>query len=351
LTAELPFTGERFTPETAGAIWYEHWHRYCAVRELAAGKRVLDCACGEGYGSMLLAGVAASVIGVDIDGPAIRHAAARYGEQANLGFVQGSCTKLPIRSASVDLLVSFETIEHLAEQEMMLAEFARVLGPGGVLVLSSPNKREYGQAHDAVNRFHVRELTREELASRLAEHFPRQAWYGQRVLAHSVLWSEAKREERPWQLMTLADWRLETPDTPAPALYFVVICGGPQASLPRLPALSLFADDSQSLYRDYERSADAQKELYWEMVDARKVAAQRLQEALAVLDQLTNALERERALQAQLAPLDSERLRLVGELDGTVARLRYRESWQGWMRWPLSRLRRLLLPSAARVSE
>ncbi|HEX7272317.1 MAG TPA: class I SAM-dependent methyltransferase, partial [Casimicrobiaceae bacterium] len=218
MTAELPFTGERFTPETAGAIWYEHWHRYCAVRELAAGKRVLDCACGEGYGSMLLAGVAASVIGVDIDGPAIRHAAARYGEQTNLGFVQGSCTRLPLGDASMDLLVSFETIEHLAEQEAMLAEFARVLGPSGVLVLSSPNKREYGQAHDAVNRFHVRELTREELASRLTEHFPRQAWYGQRVLAHSLLWSESQSDERPWQLMTLAGWRLETPGAPAPAL-------------------------------------------------------------------------------------------------------------------------------------
>jgi SAM-dependent methyltransferase len=351
LTAELPFTGERFTPETGGAIWYEHWHRYCAVRELAAGKRVLDCACGEGYGSMLLAGVATSVIGIDIDGPAIRHAATRYAEQANLTFVQGSCTKLPLGDSSVDLLVSFETIEHLAEQEVMLAEFARVLRRGGVLILSSPNKREYGQADDAVNRFHIRELTREELASRLVEHFPQQAWYGQRVLTHSLLWSEGEREGRPWQLMTLTNWRVETPTVPSAALYFIVVCGGPEASLPRLPALSLFADESQSVYREYERAAEIQQVLLWDKVNAEKIAAQRLQEALAVVDQLTSALERERALEAQLAPLENERVRLVRELDRVATLLRFRESWQGWLRWPLSKLRRRLLPNAARVSE
>jgi hypothetical protein len=55
LTAPLPFTGERFTPELRGAIWYEHWHRYCVTLFAARGQRVLDAACGEGYGSWLLA--------------------------------------------------------------------------------------------------------------------------------------------------------------------------------------------------------------------------------------------------------------------------------------------------------
>jgi SAM-dependent methyltransferase len=351
LTADLPFTGERFTPETSGAIWYEHWHRYCAVRPLAAGKRVLDCACGEGYGSMLLAGVAASVVGIDIYGPAIRHAVSRYGEQANLRFVRGSATKLPLGDGSVDLLVSFETIEHLAEQEAMIAEFARVLGRDGVLVISSPNKREYQQPDDSTNNFHVRELTREDLASRLAAHFQQQAWYGQRVLAHSLLWSEGGSDERAGQLMTLANWRLETPAAPAPPLYFVVVCGRPGIALPRLPALSLFDDGSQSLYRDYERALLAEKRLYWDKVDAQNIAAQRVKETLAAVDQLTSARERERALAVQIAALENETSRLAKELDRTAARLQHRESWPGWVRWPLGRLRRLLLPNAARVSE
>ena len=56
--AALPFTGERFTPECVREIWYEHWHRYAFARRLGAGRRVLDAACGEGYGSALLAKVA-----------------------------------------------------------------------------------------------------------------------------------------------------------------------------------------------------------------------------------------------------------------------------------------------------
>ena len=77
MTAFLPFTGERFTPEARGAIWYEHWHRYCVALSAVAGKRVLDAACGEGYGSWLLAGAAAEVVGVDIDHSAIAHAVSR----------------------------------------------------------------------------------------------------------------------------------------------------------------------------------------------------------------------------------------------------------------------------------
>ena len=75
-TASLTFTGERFLPEVRGAIWYEHWHRYAAVAPLARGKRVLDAACGEGYGSFLLAQPAQRVIGVDVAPEAIAHAGA-----------------------------------------------------------------------------------------------------------------------------------------------------------------------------------------------------------------------------------------------------------------------------------
>src|SRR5262249_3120187 len=118
----LVFTGERFTPESRGAIWYEHWHRYCAAVPIARGLRVLDAACGEGYGSALLAQKAATVIGVDIEADAIAHANARY-RMPNLTYVWASVTALPLAPASIDMIVSFETIEHLREQRAMLAEF------------------------------------------------------------------------------------------------------------------------------------------------------------------------------------------------------------------------------------
>ena len=74
---------------------------------------------------------------------------------------------MPLPSASVDLVVSFETIEHLREQREMLAEFRRVLAADGVLVISSPNRPVYNEGGGIDNHYHVRELDRAELAALL----------------------------------------------------------------------------------------------------------------------------------------------------------------------------------------
>src|SRR5450432_456548 len=216
LTAPLPFTGERFTPEIRGAIWYEHWHRYCVALPAARGLRVLDAACGEGYGSWLLAGSAAEVIGVDLDRAAIDHAVQRYEARPNLRYLQASCSALPLAAHSVDLIVSFETIEHLDGQDAMLAEFRRVLAPGGALIISSPNKAIYSEETGYSNEFHVRELTREELNAMLAPSFPQQVWYGQRVLAHSLLWNESAAATPGAEMVALGDDRVTQLPVPAP---------------------------------------------------------------------------------------------------------------------------------------
>ena len=127
---------ERFLPGTEGEIWYEHWHRYHFAAGLAVGKRVVDAACGEGYGAALLARHAASVIGADLSREAVAHARAAYTGVANLAFVEASCTRLPLPDASADLFVSFETLEHIQEQESFLDEIARVLTHDGLLLLS-----------------------------------------------------------------------------------------------------------------------------------------------------------------------------------------------------------------------
>src|SRR5512144_788695 len=126
----LTFTGERFLPELSGEIWHEHWHRYALALPLARDCRVLDAACGEGYGSDALGRVAREVTGVDVAREVVGHATLRYGRQ-NVRFVSASCTALPFADASFDLVVSFETIEHLPGQRQMLAEFRRVLAPSG----------------------------------------------------------------------------------------------------------------------------------------------------------------------------------------------------------------------------
>ena len=110
------FTGERFVPGyTDGATELEHVHRYCFALPYVAGRRVLDVACGEGYGSDLLAQVAGTVIGIDIDVQTVLTAAARY-RRPNLNFLAANANSIPIEHASIDVVTSFETIEHIENQ-------------------------------------------------------------------------------------------------------------------------------------------------------------------------------------------------------------------------------------------
>jgi SAM-dependent methyltransferase len=368
--ATLTFTGERFMPEVRGPIWYEHWHRYAAVAPLAAGKRVLDAACGEGYGSYLLAQDAVAVTGVDIAADAIAHAAGHYA-QPNLQFTIGSVTQLPLPPASVDLIVSFETIEHLREQEQMLAEFRRVLGADGILVISSPNRPVYNEGGGVENHFHVRELDRAELAALLAPAFPRQTWYAQRVVAQSVLWAEAPVAAAT-SFLTLGDHRPVASPAPAPPMYFVVVCGGEHAVLPVLPALSLFDDGECSLWRDYARALARESELAWDELNARKIAEDRLAELVSAINALASAravgvaqAERIVALEAALETTRTKAQEALTQAElalmqmqaahaqttdahareqaahgETRARLAYRESARGWLRLPFAVVRR-----------
>ena len=254
MTEPLPFTGERFTPECQREIWYEHWHRYAFALAFARGRRVLDAACGEGYGSALLSTVAGSVLGVDIADEALAHARARYGTRANLRFEQGDATALDaLPAASFDLIVSFETLEHVQAQESMVAGFARLLAPGGLLLLSSPDKRTYSDLTGFRNEHHVRELYREELDALLAPHFPARRVYGQKLLFQSAIWDLGAPPARAAPLTAGAD------GAPAPGLgyaplYFLVLCARAPADLPADAAglLSLFGEQAETVYRHYE---------------------------------------------------------------------------------------------------
>jgi GT2 family glycosyltransferase/SAM-dependent methyltransferase/glycosyltransferase involved in cell wall biosynthesis len=183
--APLPYDGERFVPGADPDSQLLHFHRYAAAVPLAAGREVLDIASGEGYGSWMLARVAARVTGVDVDPASVAHAAARYGGPT-LGFRVGDARAIPLPDASVDLVTCFETLEHLAEQDRMIDEIRRVLRPGGALCVSTPNAAEY--ARDAApNPFHARELTEAEFRALLSRRFAHVALYGQRLLLGSVI--------------------------------------------------------------------------------------------------------------------------------------------------------------------
>jgi GT2 family glycosyltransferase/SAM-dependent methyltransferase/glycosyltransferase involved in cell wall biosynthesis len=181
---ELPWTGERFVPSCTGQLLYEHLHRYAVAATLADGKRVLDIACGEGYGSNLLAATAAQVIGVDIASEVIAHARQAYRKE-NLIFREGSCLNIPVEDHSIDLVVSFETIEHIDEPLAFLQEIKRVLAVDGALIMSSPDKAEYTDRTGATNPFHKRELYHEEFLLLLKQHFKRCRIGKQKLVAGS----------------------------------------------------------------------------------------------------------------------------------------------------------------------
>jgi SAM-dependent methyltransferase len=249
---KLEFTGERFTPECQREIWYEHMHRYVLAAHWCDGRKVLDAACGEGYGSHLLARTASSVTGVDISEQAVRHANQKYGVDAKLEFKVADCTQLPFEDGGFDVVVSFETLEHLSAQQEMIAEFRRVLDPGGMLVLSSPDKAEYSDRNGFNNEFHVRELYRDELETLLAGQFPSVRVLGQKLLFHSAIWDLQQVSSVTVRTLHGPD-RLEQGLIGHAPLYFIALCAASDENLPGLEGLlDLFDDDDESVYKHYQ---------------------------------------------------------------------------------------------------
>lgn len=252
----LPFTGERFTPECVREIWYEHWHRYAFIMPLARGRRVLDAACGEGYGSALLTTVAAHVTGVDLDTDTIDHARLRYAELPRLSLTCGSVTDLDAETGAFDLIVSFETIEHLLEQERMLDEFRRVLAPDGLLVVSSPDRVAYNAGSTQPNPFHVRELDRGEFIELLAARFPAHRLFGQKLGFHSLVWQmDGNAAGAESLILDPATSRVRQGFDPSP-VYHLAVCAARADLLPALPGVSLFADEQASVYSHYNTEID-----------------------------------------------------------------------------------------------
>lgn len=165
---DLEFTGERIVPgKTAEALFREHEERYVFAGQYVAGKDVLDVACGTGVGTSFLRQAGAHrAWGLDIDPEAIAFARTRYRD---CEFARCEATDLCLADSLIDVVVSFETIEHVKDQQKFIFECNRVLRPGGLLICSTPNTRMY--RWQGVNPFHKHELTSQEFERLLGEHF------------------------------------------------------------------------------------------------------------------------------------------------------------------------------------
>jgi SAM-dependent methyltransferase len=214
----LPLTGERTIP---GLDIENYWFRrhevvYQRLAHRCAGRDVLEAGFGEGYGADLLADVARSVTGVDYDESAVAHVRARYPRVA---VHQGNLASLPLPDESVDVVVNFQVIEHLWDQPQFVAECRRVLRPGGLLMMSTPNRITFTPDSDTpLNPFHTRELNAAELTELLTDggfalesmsgvfHSPQlqvlDAKYGGSIIEAQIARAVA---DAPWPADLLAD--------------------------------------------------------------------------------------------------------------------------------------------------
>lgn len=194
---ELQWTGERLVTQQKDMHFVtEHLHRYALAMQLAENKVVLDIACGEGYGSNLLATVAEKVYGVDIDDNSIKHAQQKYQQfqPEKLKFIQGDATNIPDIVGQVDLIVSFETLEHLGAQNDMLASFISHLKPDGIVIISTPEKTLY-QKRSPNNPYHVKELNLNEFQELIHDYFPHTRFFEQRYVFGSCITPLQKDEK------------------------------------------------------------------------------------------------------------------------------------------------------------
>jgi SAM-dependent methyltransferase len=169
---------ERIVPdETSPGPLAIHEKRYRFALPHCAGKRVLDAACGVGYGSAILAEQAETVLGLDVDEDAIAYARTRY-PASNLEFRVADLLHPGLDDASFDVVVSFETLEHLTDRDAFLGHVARALRTGGLFVVSTPRAEQTTDA--PANPYHHVEYSRADLEALLRRYFGAVELYGQR---------------------------------------------------------------------------------------------------------------------------------------------------------------------------
>jgi len=224
----IEFTGERVVPgEVPVDLWNEHFARYAFAARLARHKRVLDVGCGTGYGSAELGRVAAQVFACDISAQALSYAQQHFAN-TRTHFIQASCTSLPLKSASFDLVVAFELIEHLADWRTFLEEARRVLDRSGQCVISTPNKNYYQESRGpaGLNPYHQHEFSFEEFHRELEAVFPYISFFLQNHADGIVF--------QPVDSITAIETRMEnTAAGPEESNFFIAVCAlAPQTGAP-----------------------------------------------------------------------------------------------------------------------
>ncbi len=168
----LQLTGERTLPDVPEEnYWFQrHLVVYEWIAARIGGRRVVDLACGEGYGSAVLARTAASVVGVDANPEAYDHARLKYTREPVLTFERNM---IELWRGDVDCVVFLQTIEHVQDPDAVLEQIRSLIGPSGVAYVSTPNVLTLAPegAEKSGNPWHVKEYRHEEYRELCERHF------------------------------------------------------------------------------------------------------------------------------------------------------------------------------------
>ncbi len=177
----LQLTGERTLPGVSDEnYWFQrHLAAYEFLLPHVRGKRVIDLGCGEGYGTSLLATAACEVVGADLAPEAIYHARKKYVGQDNLRFDYRDIYDTRLEAGSFDVVVTMQVIEHMHEPDRFMAEIDRLLAPGGLCVITTPNGDILSPGCDEpINPFHIFEFNPSGFEEFLRRFFPRTEVWG-----------------------------------------------------------------------------------------------------------------------------------------------------------------------------
>jgi len=239
-------TGERLLPSITNESMIEHLHRYSLAKEFCRNKTILDIACGEGYGSNLISEVAEHIYAIDIDQEAINNAKEKYIKK-NLEFKCSSIENIPLENNSVDVILCFETIEHVSDYIKALKELKRVLKKEGLLIISTPNKTNYTDRTGYHNPFHIHEFIKSEFNELLSGFFKYNEFLSQGFLYGSFLWNENKMTNTRFydgnynKIVCLPSEDSE--------LYFIVLCSDHPFTF---PAINSFFKANDLLIETYK---------------------------------------------------------------------------------------------------
>jgi len=232
-----------FHQRGSGDIFQQHLARYRFAGSFVRDRKVIDVACGTGYGSALLADSGASrVVGVDVSAESIAGARAAW-RRPNLVFEQRDALTID-QLEPVDVAVSFETVEHLEDPERFLGAVRGIVAPDGVFLVSTPERQGGSLGDKPDNPFHLREWNRQEFTELLTRHFGTVDFHGQYVMVKRAFPLSRSVERlvagilHPAARGTLYSFPvLEAPPAmrgfPMSCAYMVAVCRHPLTKRPR----------------------------------------------------------------------------------------------------------------------